>query len=281
MPQLSLVVCVHQERDLLARLLEHTAGCYDDLVVVHDGPDDTDVRSLVESCGGRFFERARTYQHESHWAFAWQQARHDWILRWDADEFPSEELKDWLRAFRTQAEPPAEVSGFTCIWPLWDGKRARTTRWPRRIFMINRQRVRHFGVSHQPPIPDGSFEPLPLILQHQPKHKNYGIRYTLARPKVRRWQDESARALLGKPTDVPCWRWDSPEWPNKWEQIRRRPLGTAVRRLFMSPIGNAREMIECGEFPWPSFLVSFPLQHWMTCMSYFRMRMQNGKRADY
>ena len=56
-PQLSLVVCLYRERDMLARLLEQAAGCFDDLVVVHDGPDEEDVRSLVEAHGGRFFER--------------------------------------------------------------------------------------------------------------------------------------------------------------------------------------------------------------------------------
>lgn len=40
MPRISLIVCLRGERDLLARLLEHAEGCYDDLVVVHDGPED-------------------------------------------------------------------------------------------------------------------------------------------------------------------------------------------------------------------------------------------------
>lgn len=279
MPQLSLVVCVHQERDLLARLLARAGGCYDDLVVVHDGSDDSDVRSLVEDHGGRFFERPRCFQQEPHWPFAWAQARHGWILRWDADEFPSEALKNWLRAFRAQAEPPADVSGFTCIWPLWDGKCARTRKWPRRIFLINRQRVRFIGLVHEAPMADTRYTPLNLVLHHQPQQKNYGVRYTVARQKVRRWQDEIGRALLGKPTDLPCWRWDSSEWPKKMEQIRRRPLWTALYRLAVSPIWNAREAIQCGEIPRPSFLTFFPLQHWLTCMSYIRLRRQERKKS--
>ncbi len=257
---------------MLQRQLDRAEGCYDDLVVVHDGPDDTDVRSLVESYGGRFFEQPRAFQQEPHWPFAWAQARHDWILRWDADEFPSDTLNDWLRAFRAAPEPPGGVAGYTCILPLWDGTRARTRRWPRRISLIHRQRVRYFGMAEQAPVTESEFVPLDLILHHQPHRKSYGFRYAVARPKVRRWYAEIARALLGKPTDLPCWRWESPEWPKRWEQIRQRPLRTAVWRFVVSPIGNAREMIECGEFPWPSFLVYFPLQHWMTCMSYFRIR---------
>jgi hypothetical protein len=39
MPKISLFVCLYKERDLLERLLQHAEGCYDDLVVVHDGPE--------------------------------------------------------------------------------------------------------------------------------------------------------------------------------------------------------------------------------------------------
>src|SRR6059036_1005511 len=116
MPALSLVVCVHHERELLQRLFDHARGFYDDLVVVHDGPDAVNVRQVVEAAGGRFFERPRAYQQEPHWPFAWKQAAHDWILRLDADEFPSQEMKVWLQNFRAGPEPVDAISGFTCIW---------------------------------------------------------------------------------------------------------------------------------------------------------------------
>lgn len=272
MPALSLVVCIHNEGELLRRLLGHAEGCYDDLVVVHDGPDGTGVRAIVEAHGGRFFERPRAYCEEPHWPFAWNEARHDWILRWDADEFPSEALRQWLIRFREAPEPAADISAYSLIWPFWDGEKARTRNWPRRLGLINKQRVRHFGLAHQAPIPDGRVVPLDLVLNHQPDRPSYGVWNTLTRPISRRWQVESARALFGKPTDLPCWRWDDPVWPKKWEEIRRRPLLTGIGRLFASPFRNGLDMIRHGEWPRPSALVAFPLQHWMTCYRHHQLR---------
>ncbi|MCC2113897.1 MAG: hypothetical protein KDJ16_17815 [Hyphomicrobiales bacterium] len=279
MPKVTLAVCIYREGDLLQRMLDHAQGCYDDLVVVHDGPDETGVRDIVEARGGRFFERPRAYQQEPHWPFAWGKAHHDWVLRWDADEFPSKGLCDWLREFRAGPEPAPQISGYTAIIPLWDGRRARTTRWPKRVVLINRQRVRYFGMADQSPIADGVFEPLELVLHHQPDRPSYGVRYTVLRPTSRRWQAGIARALLGKPTDLPCWRWDDPDWPKKWEQIRRHPIRTGLTRLFLSPIRNGRDMIRHGEVPSPSLLAFFPLQHWLTCWEFYKARRAARRRS--
>ncbi len=261
----------------MERLLRHSEGCYDDLVVVHGGPDETGIRPLVEQYGGRFFERPRSFQQELDWPFAWGQARHDWILRWDADEFPSVELKDWLKNFRSAPEIAPEISGYMGVLPLWDGERERTRRWPLRVILIHRQRVRHFGMVDQGPIADGRFEKLPLALHHQPRAKAYGVRYVLLRDKVHRWNEIIGQSLQGKPTDLPCWRWDSAEWPDRWEKLRRHPWLRALNRMVMSPLGNLREMIRCGEFPNPFLVTTYPLQHVMMSVCFVRARRKLRK----
>ncbi len=242
MPALTLVVCVHLQRDLLERLLRESAGCHDDLVVVHDGPDTSGIKELAGRFGGRFFERPRAFIQEPHWPFAWAQAKHDWILRLDADEFPSEEMKAWLKQFRQSPEPPEAISGFTCIWPLWDGEKAVTKHWPAdRIFLFHKQRVRFFGMCEQVPLPDGGCETLNLILHHQPPNRNaYGLWNMFLRQQSRRVREIIARCLLGKPTDLNCWRWNSESWPEHWEQIRQHPLRVALRYLTIEPLRKLR-----------------------------------------
>jgi hypothetical protein len=314
MPAISLAVCLYKERDAVERLLHETSGVYDDLVVVHDGPergsgsgikDQTaedeekppaidfsklsnnstlpksyttplssprpgSIHELVMQYNGRYFEGPRCFQQEPHWPFAWSRARHDWILRLDVDEFPSKELKDWLRRFREAREPPEDISGYTCIWPLWSGKRAVTRRWPAgRIFLFHKQRVRLFGMVEQVPIPDTRYEPLDLILDHQPKRKSYGIRNILFRRQAYHWRRVIAESLIGKPTDLPCWRWTSAEWPEFWYNLRHHPLRHSLVCLLRFPLYQFRGMITVRQVPLLSECLNPGLHHFMLGLRVF------------
>ena len=316
MPGISLVVCVYKERNLVERLLRETAGCYDDLVVVHDGPEDESpeertqkpeaidyfalvadgrlpagyrvpdgrprpesIRALVHEHSGRYFEGPRSFQQEPHWPFAWSQAKYDWILRLDADEFPSVELKSWLQSFRSEKESPA-CSGFTCIWPLWNGRKAVTRRWPEgRNFLFHRRRVRFFGMVEQVPIPDASFKEVELVLHHQPKRKSYGIHNSVVRRQGFDWRRVIAQSLMGKPTDLPCWRWTSENWPDQWERVRQHPLRHSLSTLIRYPLQQMRGMLSVGERPILSACLSPGLYHGLLGLRVFVEMRRKGTAA--
>jgi len=275
MPPISLVVCVHRQRDLLERLICESAGCYDELIVLHDTPDVQNVREVTVAAGGRFFERPPAFLQEPHWPFAWGEAKHDWILRLDTDEFPSEELKNWLREFRRAPERRAGLSGYTCIWPLWDGRCAVTKKWPGgHLFLFNKQKVRFFGMCEQSPVPDGECESLDLILHHQPKRKSYGIGNALLRGQSRRGADHIAQCLLGKPTGLICWRWTDAAWPLGWEQIRQHPLWTAFKRLAKGTWLGLCDQWRTERRLFPQAAISGPVHHALICLKYWQLRRQ-------
>ena len=279
MPSISLALCVHRQRDLLERLLREAQGCYDDLVVVHDGPDMEGVKALVEQSGGRFFERERAFQQESHWPFAWSCAKHDWILKVDADELPGTDMKLWLRQFRNATKPLDQVSAFTCIWPLWDGRKAVTTRWPcDRIFLFHRQRVSYFAMPEQVPIPETPCEALNLTMRHEPNRRSLGLRNVLFRRQAYAWRAVIAHSLLGKPTDLRCWRWSSDGWPAHWEQIRAHPFRTAMARLLMGTFRSVRDQWRIEGKIFPTAAINGGINHSLICFEYWRQR-RNQKRS--
>ncbi|HEY1582733.1 MAG TPA: hypothetical protein VGF73_06515 [Chthoniobacterales bacterium] len=309
MPRISLVVCLFQERDFLQRLLRETGGLFDDLVVVHDGPENEkaspgeapaidyghrsqdeelpneytqpslpphtgSIHELVVANGGRYFEGPRCYQQEPHWPFAWWQARHDWILRLDADEFPSDDLRRWLQNFRNLSEEPA-ISGYLCIWPMWDGQRTVTRAWPAtRNFLFHRRRVRFFGMVEQVPLPDNKWQALPLTLCHQPHRKSYGLHNVLIRPQGRQWRRVIAESLLGQPSDLPRWRWGDETWPYFWQRLRAQPVRAGAYFLARNFVGATIHLWQTERRIRPAMALATPLHHFLLALKLRRLRQK-------
>lgn len=300
MPSVSLVVCLYKERELLERLLKNSAGCYDDLVVVHDGvegesqesgigsqdletayeegwkspeelslrepdappiglsrdyaelkadapiptgyrfvtgkPKPGSIHELVNQYGGRFYEGPRCFQQEPHWPFAWWAAKHDWILRLDADEFPSSEMRDWLEHFRSQGSK-LTISGYLGIWPLWDGNHEWWVgRRPSRLYLFDKKNVSFFGMAENNPVSDQVLQEVEVLLHHQPIRKSYGVANLLLRQQAYRWRRIIASSLLASPQKLPHWDLKSGDWPECWKSMRERPLWTALKRGLWAPV---------------------------------------------
>ena len=289
MPKISLVVCLYREKDLLERLLKHVEGCYDDLVVVHDGAETTalpasqtqqtspeqlslsspqaprvamardysdlsrdstmppgyrfrsnlgatgTIQELVQQYKGSFYEGPRCFQQEPHWPFAWWASKYDWILRLDADEYPSDALRIWIQDFRRNQTSPINLSGFTAIWPLWDGKSDLLTHLPPcRPFLINRRKVSFLGMVEQGPIPDFPWQPCNLVLHHRPRRKSFGPGNLLFRKQAYSWRKCIASSLVRRPQNLPSWRYHSNTWPVHWEQIQQTPWRIGPFRFIKS-----------------------------------------------
>jgi hypothetical protein len=200
-------------------------------------------------------------------------------LRLDADELPSVELKNWLSRFRDADEPDHSVSGYTCIWPLWNGHRMLTKRWPAgRLFLFQKNRVRFFGIVEQVPIADGSFKALPLVLEHRPPRKSYGFANLVLRKQAYHWRRIIAQSLLGKPTDLHCWRWTDEEWPEIWEEIRRKPIRAALHRFIMWSLRSMRDFWRREHKLIPSAAFSGGVHHCLIALVYWRLRKRTAMK---
>lgn len=310
MPRITLVVCLHGEEDLLARLLAHVQGCYDDLIVIHDGPltgtspvnqDSASIAhdfskslsseytapwreittakaadplsDLVFRHGGRFFIGPRCFQQEPHWPFAWSQSKSDWILRLDADEYPSRELAKWLTEFRKKECIEISPSGYSCVWPLWNGDRATTRNWPDgRLFLFDRTKVSFIGMVEDTPLIEGATLALDMVLHHQPKRKSYGIRNVIFRRQAYRWRQRIAEQLVENPGDSARWRVNSLAWHEPWQSIRSHPIRHALFALIFFPLFQMRKMVKAGERPSFSASLNPALHHFLLGIEVFRSK---------
>ena len=236
-------------------------------------PQPGSIHELVNRYGGRFYEGPRCFQQEPHWPFAWWAAKHDWILRLDADEYPSKDLHQWLRNFRSSANPLD--SGFLSIWPLWSGKKEIwCQRQASRLFLFNLKQIRFFGMAEHSPVSTiSTFVPLPLLIHHRPKRKSYGCINLLLRKQAYRWRSVIACSIKGSPKDLPCWCQEDHTWPKHWQDIRDRPIIIGAIRLLTAPVFQFIYETRRGSEFVPDAYIGTGMHQFLMSLTYFFKRI--------
>jgi len=93
-------IIAKNEIDRIERAIRSVAGLVDEVLVIDSGSTDG-TQALAESLGARVIHNDWVgYGPQKR--FAEDQARNDWILNLDADEWLSDELREELRALFTQ-----------------------------------------------------------------------------------------------------------------------------------------------------------------------------------
>jgi glycosyltransferase involved in cell wall biosynthesis len=230
--QISLSTCIVVRNAAcdLERCLRSIDGM-GEIVVVHDGECSDDTLKVASAHGARVFVRPRVGAPEAHRPFAYSQARGEWILQLDADEFLPEATRQALPQLLSQTE----VDAFVFRWPAFDGvKYVRRGPFSRleRPCLFRRRRMHHLGITHRSPGTYGRLcERLDLLIEHRPGYNNY----TMA-SFVRKWLPWSrleARQILDLES-VPRFQIEPGREPPYVEQYRRKrqfPVRTGCLEL--------------------------------------------------
>ncbi len=92
-PTISAYVVARNEERLIARCLSSFADLVDEIIFVHDGECEDRTLEIAEEYGCRIYVRPLRGHADASKVFALSQARYDWILGVDADEFLSSGLR--------------------------------------------------------------------------------------------------------------------------------------------------------------------------------------------
>jgi glycosyltransferase involved in cell wall biosynthesis len=223
---ISACLAVRNEERTIERCLASLSGVVDEIVVVHGGPCSDRTLEIAERYGCRVF----TGEHHGHgeWntPLAYEQARGEWLLNLDADEFLSDELRSRLRDL--VREPG--VDGYSFRWPLWNGRRYITQGGPYKLVLMRRSATRMIGLSHLREKVEGAVRESSLLLEHRPDYNNFSPA-TIA-TKWRRWARIQAREYLSEPSEAPSFN-----CPAGVRWTRRRRLANRLSPLLIVPAG--------------------------------------------
>jgi glycosyltransferase involved in cell wall biosynthesis len=231
---------VHNEEAIVERCLRSLAGLDAEILVIHDGPCADRTLEVARGYTPHVFERPFVGHGDGHRVFAYQQARGEWLLAIDADEFLSDEMARALPELMARDD----VSAYQFVWPIWDGRRALTSDGPLRVALMRRSAIEMVGAIQNGPLVHGRVEARPEVLHHQPAYNNFTWRTAMT--KQRRWARLHAEELTRPFSELPTFNYSGPtEWP-----ARRRAMNL-LSPLIALPYGAttfARTLL--GNGPW-------------------------------
>jgi glycosyltransferase involved in cell wall biosynthesis len=219
----SACLVVRNEEAVIERCLRSLDGVVEEIVLVHDGDCEDRTVEIARAHGCRIFKRPLVGHAEASTVFAFEQARGEWILSLDADEYLSETLAQGF------GELVAEqgVNGYELLWRMWDGERYITEQGPYKLALFRRSKVHLLGMIHGVEVVDPPVRRVQLQLEHRPRYNNFALRTVLT--KWRRWARINAREFTTPLGELPRFNWQGPtEWPQ-----RRRLLNRLSPLLFV------------------------------------------------
>jgi glycosyltransferase involved in cell wall biosynthesis len=204
---ISACIVAYNEDQVIERCLGSLDGVVDEIVLVHDGPCADRTLEIATAHGARVFVREHAGHAEHHRPFAYEQARGEWVLRIDADEFLSGELRAALRDLVSDTR----ADGFEFEWRMWDGERYVTEGGPFRLALMRRSAIRLLGLIQQAESVDGEVVRTSLLLEHRPLYNNFSL--PVMATKWRRWAEIQAREYLSDRRAAPVYRVPPSPWP--------------------------------------------------------------------
>ena len=222
---ISACLVVRNEEAVIDRCLQSLEGVVDEIVLVHSGPCEDRTLEISARHGCRIFDGELGHA-ERNTPLAYEQARGEWLLNLDADEFLSPEL---ARALQGLTRAP-DVNGYAFLWRAWNGSRYVTEGGPYKLVLFRRDKTSMVGLVHLPERVEGRVEEVPLQLEHRPLHGPFALR-TFA-GKWRRTARMQAREYTSDIGSVPTFN-----CPGGLRWSRRRLVVNRLSPILIIPAG--------------------------------------------
>ena len=179
-PGISACLVIKDEELVIERCLKSIEDVVDEIIVVHDGKCSDKSLKICKSYGAKVFERDFFGECAVHRPFTFEKSTHEWVLVIDADEYLSDRLRDNIIDFIKDDQ----VDAYSFIWPLYDGAKNVTKKWPRKIALLRLDKIYYFAFPDVPVLSRGITKKVDDCLEHKPINPN--LEWKIALSKMRR-----------------------------------------------------------------------------------------------
>lgn len=216
-PGISAILIVYHEEAIIERCLQSLAGVVDEIILIHDGDCHDSTLSIARKYTDKIYIHPHTGESEVHKIKALEYASHSWILKIDADEFLSDELRGGLRALIKDDR----YSCYAFIWPMWNGAEYISKGVPYKDVLFRKEKIYAVEFPHTAYSVNGMRKRVPLLFEHRPRYNNFT--WATFKRKWVKWIEDQAVAT--------CQHWDTRFYNCTPEQIEafHKRMGKQIR----------------------------------------------------
>jgi glycosyltransferase involved in cell wall biosynthesis len=219
---ISALMVIYNEEKVLERALNSFFDIVDEIIIVHDGKCTDDSLEIARKYTDKVFELNHAGESEKHRPFTYQEAKNDWILQLDADEYLSRDLKNNLENL---------ISGDIDIYDVsyslpFKGKHYFI--FTKRA-LFRKSKVFFIGVAHegaQPLHDDVKISKTEYVLMHEPLYDNFT--FDVFKKKWKKWARSHARELTSDFSSIPKWNCSLTEWDARRKLLIRFPIALGI-----------------------------------------------------
>ena len=183
---------VFNEEKVIERCLESLIDVVDEIIIIHDGHCEDKTLEISGKYTNKIYESSHRGMGELHVIEALELCEYEWVLRIDADEYLSKELRDNIGRLIDDKY----VDAYTFIWRIWDGKRYLTDNFPRKKSLCKKTKIFFIEFPGQELQTTGNTKNTDYILEHKPLYNNYT--FSSIKKKWKRWIKIHANYYINK-----------------------------------------------------------------------------------
>jgi glycosyltransferase involved in cell wall biosynthesis len=222
--KVSACLVVYNEARNIRRCLDSLTGAVNEIIIIHDGECQDKTLEIAREYTDKVFVEPHAGAMEINFIFALSQAQNDWVLHIDADEFLGLGLQKDLKTLINESAD--DISAYEFLWPLWNGQKRITKRWPYKRCLFRKSRIYYWGVPHfVATVKEGIVKKIineKMVLEHQPEYNNFTWRSFMN--KWRPWAKLQAELYLKDFKDIKKFNDNWTNWPRKIRWRIKYPL---------------------------------------------------------
>jgi glycosyltransferase involved in cell wall biosynthesis len=235
-PKITACLVVYNEERVIEQCLRSLVGFVNEIIVVHDGDCHDRTLDIARRYTDKVFVRPHVGMMEGHLVFAFTQARSEWILRIDADEYLDEIGAKELRVLVNNPE----ISGIWCQWELWNGENPIHFRGLKKLCLFRVADSAYQGIPHaSTQILRGRTVESSITLHHRPSYNN--LSWNTARKKRQTWVPIHAQYFFVDQVSIATFNTSLDSWYKFTSYILSHPVRALIwqpLKMFLGQIKN-------------------------------------------